>query len=488
MWFQSDVVSDAAAALAAIPPLSACVNAFDYELVAEKLMPLNGRQNGWDYFASGADDEETLRNNANAFHHIWMQPRILRNVSAIDTTWHAGDLIGRECPFPMYLSSVAMQKLGHEDGELAWIRAANNKGLVHMLPTMSSYSADECFSECNSLEQPFWYQLYVHPDREMAKDMILKAENAGCKVLFITCDTPTLGRRDRDRRNKVGAASSSAGSGAIGSGSPKDSSLNWEDIPWFRSVTSMKIFLKGVGTGEDAVLAFKAGVDGIVCSNHGGRQLNTARSGIEILAEVTAALDSEFTKGERKNFTVFMDGGVRRGTDIFKAIALGATAVGIGKPATFAMSAYGQPGIEKMIEGLNEEFRNAMQLMGCTTVEQIREEGRHMVDISNLHTHLDGNPTDYHYEPVNVFTHGTQHPLLDSPVDGGLGVSDPLVTETVTETMQFPDGRIVTTSTTVSGPAGSGGVEVEPGESDPVVLDGGDETPLAAKETPTAKL
>eukprot|EP01043_Picozoa_sp_COSAG02_P021239 COSAG02_NODE_1075_length_14754_cov_18.686796_5_plen_734_part_00 len=434
------------AALAGIPPLEACLNTFDYELVAQKLMPLVGKQNGWDYFASGADDEETLRNNANAFHKIWMEPRVLRNVESIDMSC---DIVGNTCPFPLYLSSVAMQKLGHDDGELAWIRAANNTGLIHMLPTMSSISADDCFAECNALDQPFWYQLYVHPDREIAKEMILKAQNAGCSVLFVTCDTPTLGRRDRDRRNKVGAASSSAGSGAIGTGSPKDSSLNWEDIPWFRSVTTMKLFLKGIGTGEDAVSAFEAGVDGIVCSNHGGRQLNTARSGIEILAEVTEALESRFSAEERANFTVLMDGGVRRGTDIFKALALGATAVGLGKPVSFAMSAYGQPGIEQMLGQLMAEFRNTMQLMGCNTVQQIRDEGRHMINTKNLHTHLDTNPSDSHYEPVNVFTHGKLHPLLDP----GAGQGQAMVTETVTETVQHPDGRIITTSTTEMRPA-----------------------------------
>ena len=434
------------AVLAGIPPLEACMNTFDYELVAQKLMPLVGKQNGWDYFASGADDEETLRNNANAFHKIWLQPRVLRNVATIDMSC---DILGKVCPFPLYLSSVAMQRLGHDDGELAWIRAAKNTGLIHMLPTMSSISADDCFAECNALDQPFWYQLYVHPDREIAQEMILKAEKAGCSVLFITVDTPTLGRRDRDRRNKVGAASSSAGSGAIGTGSPKDAGLHWEDIPWFRSVTNMKLFLKGVGTAEDAVKAFEAGVDGIVCSNHGGRQLNTARSGIEILTEVTEALETKFSAEERAKFTVLMDGGVRRGTDIFKAIALGATAVGIGKPVSFAMSAYGQPGIEQMLGQLMAEFRNTMQLMGCNTVQQIREEGRHMINTKNLYTHLDGNPSDSHYEPVNVFTHGRVHPLLDPAA----GKGQAMVTETVTETTQHPDGRIVTTSTTEVRPA-----------------------------------
>ena len=429
------------------PPLEACLNTFDYEAVAMKFMPITGRKKGWDYYSSGADDEETLRNNANAFHRVWLRPRVLRNVEDIDMSC---DILGNACSFPLYLSSVAMQRLGHEDGELAWIRACNTHSIIQMLPTMSSYSADECFDECNKVGTPFFYQLYVHPDRDKCAEDIRLAEVKGCQALFITVDTPVLGRRDRDRRNKVDSNTSAAGSGAIGTGSPKDASLNWDDIPWFRSTTKMKLFLKGVGTAEDAVLAKKAGLDGIVCSNHGGRQLNTARSGLEILAEVTAALRAEFTEAELADFWVFMDGGIRRGTDIFKALALGARAVGIGKPATFAMSAYGQAGIEQMVGQLKDEFRNVMQLMGVTSVQQIRDQGPSMIDATNLATHLDINPTDAHYEPVNVFTHG-KLPQLFVP-DAGQGAMPS--TTTTTETVTGEDGSITTRVTTTTGPDG----------------------------------
>eukprot|EP01047_Picozoa_sp_COSAG01_P049135 COSAG01_NODE_4842_length_4691_cov_4.785061_3_plen_803_part_00 len=436
-----------------LPPLDACVNLLDYEAVAMEFMPQLGLKKGMDYYCSGADDEETLRNNVDAFHRVWLTPRVLRDVGGdIDTSCQ---VLGNTLPFPVYLSAVAMQKLGHPDGELAWIRAAHNANILHMLPTMSSVSADDCFAECNALGQPFWYQLYVHPDRAICAEMVRKADHAGCEALFITVDTPTLGRRDRDRRNKVvaagGAGPSQAGSGAIGTGSPKDASLSWKDISWFRSLTKMKIFLKGIGTAEDAILAFRAGVDGIVCSNHGGRQLNTARSGLEILCEVMPALRKECGGGDAaaaalQDFWVFMDGGVRRGTDLFKAVAMGARAVGLGKPATFAMSCYGQKGIEQMLGQLRDEFRNVCMLMGVTSLSQLRREGPSMLNASNLYSHLAPGPQDRYYRPVNVLTHGKLPPEI---VGSNLSNST-TVTTTTTTSKTLPDGTVTTTSTTTT--------------------------------------
>ena len=181
--------------------------------------------------------------------------------------------------------------------------------------------------------------------------------------------------------------------------------------------------------------------------------MDTARSGIEILPEVMGALEAEFSAAELEDFHVLLDGGIRRGTDIFKAIALGARAVGVGKPAAYAMSAYGQPGIEQMLGQLREEFANVMQLMGCTSVEQIRAEGRAMCDIRNLDAHIEPSPTDYHYQPVNVFTHGQQPALLQ----GSAPAAQPgeQTTTTTTETTTHPDGTIVTKSVTITGPPGA---------------------------------
>ena len=181
--------------------------------------------------------------------------------------------------------------------------------------------------------------------------------------------------------------------------------------------------------------------------------MDTARSGIEILPEVMEALKAECTEEERADFHVLLDGGVRRGTDIFKALALGASGCGVGKPAAYAMSAYGQEGIEQMVDQLRAEFANVMQLMGVTSVQQIRDEGMSMCDISNLATHLETSPTDYHYEPINVFTHGKPHKLF-AVADAGANAQ---VTTTTTETTQHPDGSVTTSNTTVTGPAGAGG-------------------------------
>jgi L-lactate dehydrogenase (cytochrome) len=316
----------------------------------------------------------------------------------------------------------------------------------------------------------FYFQLYVNQDRELVEDMVKNAESHGCKSLFVTVDAPQLGRRDRDMRMKtVDNSSVSVANDLQEKDVPKDQgttaaitsfidpSLSWPDIEWMMSITDMEIVLKGIQSGADAVMAKKMGVKGIVVSNHGGRQIDTARSGIEILPEVMEALESTFSAEELEDFHVLLDGGVRRGTDIFKAIALGARACGIGKPAAYAMSAYGQPGIEQMLDQLRAEFKNVMQLMGVTSVEQIRKEGRQMCDIRNLSTHVETSPTDYHYQPVNVFTQGKQPAIFGPRTEQQLGNQQDIesVTTTTTETTEHPDGRIVTRSVTITGPPGA---------------------------------
>lgn len=456
-----------------LPPLEACVNVFDYELVAQKKMALEGREKGWAYYSSGGDDETTLRDNMSAFHRIWLRPRILRDVSAVDPTTTILNLTqpdGSPFTFPCYLSSVALQRLGHPDGELAWIRACHSQGINYLLPTLSSVSYDEMYEEASGFGMNFMFQLYVNQDRTLVEDMVTNAESWGCKALFVTVDAPQLGRRDKDMRMKTVDASSVAqvqssqekdvptdGGTTAAITSFIDPSLNWDDIEWMLTLTPMDIVLKGIQTGADAVMAKKMGVKGIVVSNHGGRQIDTARSGIEILPEVMEALRSEFSEEELEDFHVLLDGGVRRGTDIFKALALGARGCGIGKPAAYAMSAYGQPGIEQMLDQLKSEFANVMQLMGVTSVEQIRKEGMSMCDIRSLSTHVESSPTDYHYEPVNVFTHG-KVPQMFGITEAGAPASVEQATATTTETTSHPDGTVTTTSTTTTGPATGGGL------------------------------
>jgi len=218
------------------------------------------------------------------------------------------------------------------------------------------------------------------------------------KALFITVDAPQLGRREKDMRNKftdeppdLQKKDDVKRSQGTAKAITKfiDPSLCWDDIKWFQSITKMPIILKGVQCGEDAILAVKHGVQGIVVSNHGGRQLDYARSGIEVLVEVMDALKSI---GAEKKLDVFVDGGIRRGTDIFKAIALGAKAVGVGRPFLYGLSSYGQDGVEHVIDLLKEELRNTMMLMGTPTIADIKPE---MIITKNIADHFAVSPKDY---------------------------------------------------------------------------------------------
>ena len=366
-----------------LPTLDRMLNYFDFEAVAKAKM---GRS-GWDYYSSGGDDEITLRENHIAFQRLWLRPRVLRNVSEID---FSTSFLGTTSSLPLYITATALGKLAHPEGELAIIRAAAASGIPYMLPTLSSFSLDD-MTGAMVQGQTCFIQLYVNSDREVTKEYVQKAEAQGCTALFITVDAPQLGRREKDMRNKFADQTTSVQSGGKmekGQGTARmisafiDPSLCWKDLPWFRSITKMKIVLKGVQTAEDALLAVEHGVDGMVLSNHGGRQLDTARSGIEILVEVMAALRA---RGAQDKVEVFVDGGIRRATDIYKAIALGAKAVGIGRPVLYSLAAYGQEGIERMIEMFKEELTMCMRLMGAPNIADI-EPG--MIMTRNIQDHF----------------------------------------------------------------------------------------------------
>ncbi|KAK5002456.1 hypothetical protein LTR28_011403, partial [Elasticomyces elasticus] len=239
----------------------------------------------------------------------------------------------------------------------------------------------------------------VNKNRDITKRIIEHAEARGCKGLFITVDAPQLGRREKDMRSKfsdVGSnVQSTSGSdvdrsqgAARAISSFIDPSLQWSDLPWFLSVTKMPIILKGVQRVEDVIRAIGAGVHGVVLSNHGGRQLDTARSGIEILAEVMPELRR---LGLDNRIEVFIDGGIRRATDIIKALCLGATGVGIGRPFLYAMSAYGLPGVDRAMQLLKDEMEMNMRLIGCSSVDQL---GPDFVDARGLSMHATTVPSD----------------------------------------------------------------------------------------------
>ena len=386
------------------PPLEAMMNTFDFESVASYTMT----EEGWGYYSSGADDEITLRENHTAFQRIWFKPRILVNVKDIDMTT---SILGVKSSFPLYFSATALGKLADEAGELAISRAAANTGVIYMLPTLSSYTLDEMLEVCQPGQIQFG-QLYVNAKRERTKEYVQRLENGGAKALFVTVDAPQLGRREKDMRNKFtknadvqkGEDVNRSEGVARAISEFIDPSLCWDDITWIKSITQLPIILKGVGCGLDTVMAYQMGCAGVVLSNHGGRQLDTARSGIEILPEAIAALN-QHDSDWRSRFEVYVDGGIRRGSDIFKALALGATAVGIGRPVLYSLAAYGQAGVEKMCTLFKEELTMVMRLMGTRTIADITED--HVL-YDNLMTHVPAQAHDHlqfdTYEPLRPAT------------------------------------------------------------------------------------
>uniref|UniRef100_A0A6B2L320 L-lactate dehydrogenase (cytochrome) n=1 Tax=Arcella intermedia TaxID=1963864 RepID=A0A6B2L320_9EUKA len=376
-----------------LPHISQILNVYDMEYVASQVMD----KEGWDYYVSGGDDEITLRENHAAFQRIWLKPRVLVDVSTIDSS---SSILGFKTSFPIYISATALGKLAHPEGEVAISRGAYNQGIPYMLPTLASCSFDEMLG-AKAKDQTLFYQLYVNPDRKATEAIIRKAEAGGCKVLCVTVDAPQLGKRERDMRNKFSASTPDLQKGKVerNQGAAKalskfiDPSLNWSDIEWLRSITKMPIVLKGIQCAEDAVLAAKYGVKGIILSNHGGRQIDFSRSAIEILPEVISALKSVGVPTSGPNgMEVWIDGGVRRGSDIYKAIALGATAVGIGRAALYGLAGYGSDGVEKVIEILREEFERTMAGMGNTSVKAIHPDS---LIYKNLSDHTNGVPNDF---------------------------------------------------------------------------------------------
>ena len=336
-----------------------------------------------------------MRENHSAFHKIWFRPRILVDVENVDTST---TMLGTNVSIPFYVTATALGKLGHAEGEVVLTKAAHKHNVVQMIPTLASCSFDEIV-DAKQGDQVQWLQLYVNKDRSITKRIVEHAEARGCKGLFITVDAPQLGRREKDMRSKFADAGSSvqASSGedvdrsqgaARAISSFIDPALSWKDIPWFKSITKMPIILKGVQRVEDVLRAVEAGVDGVVLSNHGGRQLDFARSGIEVLAEVMPALRN---RGWENKIEIFIDGGIRRATDIIKALCLGAKGVGIGRPFLFAMSSYGLPGVDKGMQLLKDEMEMNMRLIGASKVEDLNPS---MIDTRGLGVHSAPVPVD----------------------------------------------------------------------------------------------
>jgi L-lactate dehydrogenase (cytochrome) len=374
-----------------MPILEQCYNLMDFEAVARRVM----KKTAWAYYSSGADDEITMRENHSAFHKIWFRPRILKDVEHIDT---ATTMLGTRVDMPYYVTATALGKLGHAEGEVILTRGAKKHNVIQMIPTLASCSFDEIIDAAEG-DQVQWLQLYVNKNRDITKRIVEHAEKRGCKGLFITVDAPQLGRREKDMRSKFSDVGSNVQStsgddvdrsqgAARAISSFIDPSLSWKDIPWFLGITKMPIILKGVQCVEDVIRAVESGVHGVVLSNHGGRQLDFARSGIEVLAEVMPVLRE---RGWQDRIEIYIDGGVRRATDIIKALCLGAKGVGIGRPFLYAMSAYGLPGVDRAMQLLKDEMEMNMRLIGCSNVSELNPT---LVDTRGLSMHTAPVPRD----------------------------------------------------------------------------------------------
>ncbi|KAL0305481.1 UNVERIFIED_CONTAM: (S)-2-hydroxy-acid oxidase GLO1 [Sesamum radiatum] len=350
--------------------MESITNVMEFEAVAREKLP----KMVYDYYASGAEDQWTLHENRNAFSRILFRPRILVDVSNIDMTT---TILGFKVSMPIMVAPTAMQKMAHPAGELATARAASAAGTIMTLSSWATSSVEEVASTGPGTR---FFQLYVYRDRNIVRQLVRRAEKAGFKAIALTVDTPRLGRREADIKNRftlpahltlrnfdgldLGTVDRTNDSGlATYVADQIDRSLNWKDVKWLQSITTLPILVKGVLTAEDASLAVQAGAAGIIVSNHGARQLDYVPATIMALEEVVRAAQGRVP--------VFLDGGIRRGTDVFKALALGASGVFIGRPVIFALAAYGEAGVRKMLKMLHDELELTMALSGCRSIKEI---------------------------------------------------------------------------------------------------------------------
>ncbi|XP_001649565.2 peroxisomal (S)-2-hydroxy-acid oxidase GLO2 [Aedes aegypti] len=350
--------------------MSGLVSIEDFEDRAAASIP----QEAFDYYQSGADDEQTRQLNRSSYERLRIRPRMLQNVSNRDMKVK---LFGEEYAMPIGISPTAFQKMAHPEGEVANARAAANRKLLFTLSTLSNSSIEEVADAVP--KSPKWFQLYIYKERKLTERIVQRAKKAGFKAIVVTVDSPLFGKRRADIRNRFSLppglkAANLEGEQAIiqgkdGSGLSQygeqqlDPSLVWDDIRWLIKISELPVLVKGILTKEDAEIAVSKGVSGIWVSNHGGRQLDSAPATIEVLPEIVAAVGDQTT--------IIVDGGVRNGKDVFKALGLGANMVMIGRPALWGLAVNGQQGVEQVLDILRDELDTTMALAGCQRVADI---------------------------------------------------------------------------------------------------------------------
>jgi 4-hydroxymandelate oxidase len=345
------------------------VNVLEFDgLARERLDP-----GAYDYCSGGADGERTLAENTRAFGRIFFRPNILVDTSLVDSSV---TLLGQRLTMPILVAPTAFNRLMHSDGELAVARAAAAVGTLLAVSVMSSTTIEEVAA---AVSGPLWFQLYVFRDRALTRALVQRAEAAGYQALVVTVDAPRIGRRERDIRRgfvlpagvnaqnlaALGAASRWDGASSFADYNTGllDPALTWDAVDWLRSITTLPIVLKGIMAPDDAARAVAVGAAGIVVSNHGGRQLDGAMATIDALPEIAQRVEGRCA--------VLLDGGVRRGTDVLAALALGAVAVLVGRPCLWGLAVGGEAGVTRVLELLRDELVVAMGLAGCPTIGSI---------------------------------------------------------------------------------------------------------------------
>ncbi|GAC1390257.1 MAG: alpha-hydroxy acid oxidase [Ktedonobacteraceae bacterium] len=333
------------------------INISEYEALAQTRL----EKPVWDYYYGGSDDEITLRANRAAFERIRLRPRFLVDVSTIDTRT---TVLGSPLSMPILIAPTALHCMAHPEGECATARGAGDVDTLMVVSTVATRSLEEVAETATG---PLWFQLYIYDERDASAMLVQRAQQAGYRAIVVTVDTPHVSKRERDIRNNFTVpppplvAANFTGKYATETG--MHAGTTWDLIPWLRSLTSLPLILKGILTAEDALLAIAHGVDGIIVSNHGGRQLDGAITSIEALPEIVEAVAGRCE--------VYLDGGIRRGTDVLKALALGARAVLVGRPILWGLAVSGQEGVARVLKLLHGELEMAMALSGKPTLAAI---------------------------------------------------------------------------------------------------------------------
>ena len=377
--------------------LRKAANVEDLRKLAKRRLPIGV----FDYIDGGAEDEITLRKNVEAYRKVSFKPRVLRDMANIDTST---SLFGRKLAFPLVLAPTGFTRIAHSEGELAVVRAATRAGIPFTLSTMATRSIEECASVAEK-DSRLWFQIYTWKDRSVVKNLVERADAAGFEAVCLTVDTAVLGRRERDVRRgftlppeiglgtiidgvknpgwtwdfltadpirfaNVEGLTSIDGSTAVDLAehmkSQFDPGLSWKDVEWLRSIWKGPILIKGIQTVEDALIAVDSGVEAIAISNHGGRQLDEAPTPFDLLPEVAEAVQDRLE--------IICDGGARRGSDIVKAVSLGATAVMTGRPYLYALAACGESGVDHVLDLLHEGVERTMSLTGAASVDDLTKE------------------------------------------------------------------------------------------------------------------